>query len=171
MDKTEQFIELYTRHERQLYRYIANLTYRIEDVDDILQNTSTTLWRKFDEYDPDRPFVSWAFAFAYNEVRNYRHKQRTKKKYFSDELIESLAVLQEENHEVLKEQRKHLKGCMAKLEEKDRFLLEHRYCLDGTIGDLATRTGQTANALYKSLQRIRRNLQLCIKAEMTEAGS
>ena len=44
MDKTEQFIELYSRNERQLYRFIANLTNNIEDVEDILQNTSTTLF-------------------------------------------------------------------------------------------------------------------------------
>ena len=130
---------------------------------------STTLWRKFDDYDPERPFISWAFAFAYNEVRNYRHKQRTRRKYFSDELIESLAVLQEESYDELKEQRLSLKSCMAKLPDKDRFLLEHRYCNDGTIDQLAKEMNQSPNSLYKSLQRIRRNLQSCIRSEMRNA--
>ena len=39
-----------------------------EDVDDVLQQTATRLWAKWDEYDVDQPFTPWAIKFAYFEV-------------------------------------------------------------------------------------------------------
>ena len=45
------------------------------DADDIIQETLKALWEKFDDYDPERPFLSWANRFVYCQVQMHRLKQ------------------------------------------------------------------------------------------------
>ena len=162
-DRTEEFLLLYNRHHNMLYGYIANLIYNINDVDDILQNTLKTLWQKFDQYDPSRKFSTWACKFAFNEVRNYRQKLSTQNKYFSDQLVESMANIQMERLE--KDEKKDgLAHCLSQLESKDRELIEQRYSFHGSMQELAAKQNVSPNSLYKTLQRIRQKILFCIKS-------
>ena len=51
-----------------MFRFILSMHPNEEDARDILQETSVALCRKIEEYDPDQPFLPWAFGFAYLEV-------------------------------------------------------------------------------------------------------
>lgn len=166
MQGTEQFINQFTRHERQIRYYIASLVANKSDVDDIMQEASSLLWSKFDQYDPERPFLPWAMRFAYNAVRTYRQKLGTRRKYFTDELVEELVATHEKEMDRLEQERKLLPVAMKKLTEKERLLIEHRYSNGGTIQDLAEKLGTKPDALYKRLQRIREKLMANIQVEM-----
>lgn len=166
MPGTEQFISQFTRYERQIRYYIASLVANKSDVDDIMQETSSLLWEKFDQYDPERPFLPWAMRFAYNAVRTYRQKLGTRRKYFSDELVEELADLHEKEIDRLEQERKLLPVVLKKLSEKERLLIEHRYSNGGNIQELADKLGEKPDALYKRLQRIREKLMANIQLEM-----
>ncbi len=166
MPGTEEFIRQFTRHERQIRYYIASLVANKSDVDDIMQEASSLLWKKFDQYDPERPFLPWAMRFAYNAVRTYRQKLGTRRKYFSDELIESLVAAHEREMDRLEQERRLLPMALRKLNEKERLLIEHRYGSGGTIQELAATLGEKPDALYKRLQRIREKLMRSIELEM-----
>lgn len=170
MPGTEEFIGLFTRHERQVRFYIASLVANKSDVDDIMQETASLLWKKYDQYDSTRPFLPWAMKFAYNSVRRYRQKLRTQKKYFCDELIEELVAAHEREMDRLEQQRKLLPLALKKLSEKDRLLIQHRYSNGGTIQELAEKLGEKPDALYKRLQRIRIKLMAFIQLEMETAS-
>jgi RNA polymerase sigma-70 factor, ECF subfamily len=58
--KPDEFVAIYTRHQRKLYRYVAALLTRSDDAEDVLQETARVLWQKFDEYQPEEPFLPWA---------------------------------------------------------------------------------------------------------------
>ena len=92
MTVSEQFIRQYSAHELDLRCYISSLVSNKSDVDDILQDAAANMWKKYEERDPDAPFIAWALRFAFNSVRNYRQKLATRHKYFSDELVESIAA-------------------------------------------------------------------------------
>ena len=77
-------------------------------------------------------------------------------------VLEQLAATQEKNSAHLEDLREQLKGCVAKLNDKERELIEYRYCEDGRINDLAEKTGMKANSISKTLQRIRRKLYVCV---------
>ncbi len=66
-DGTELLIRLLARHQEELFRYIFALMPHEEDARDVLQETSVALFRKFAEYDPAKPFLAWAYRFAYVE--------------------------------------------------------------------------------------------------------
>ena len=156
------FIEVYTKHERKIRLYIKRLVYHVDDAEDIMQATAMIIWKKFDQYNPEYPFISWAYKIAYNEIRNYYRKQEKKRNFFADAVLEQLAATQEKNSAHLEDLREQLKGCVAKLNDKERELIEYRYCEDGRINDLAEKTGMKANSISKTLQRIRRKLYVCV---------
>jgi RNA polymerase sigma-70 factor, ECF subfamily len=166
MPGTEEFIRQFTRHERQIRYYIASLVVNKSDVDDIMQEASSLLWKKFDLYDPERPFLPWAMRFAYNAVRTYRQKLSTRHKYFSDELVEELVAAHEKEMDRLEQERRLLPAALTKLSDRERLLVEHRYSNGGTIQDLAEKLGETPDALYKRLQRIREKLMANIQMEL-----
>ncbi len=169
MSDTEQFIKDYTACEQALRFYIGSLVNNKSDVDDILQETATMIWKKYDERDPGKPFLPWALAFAFNAVRNYRHRLRVRRKYFSDELLESMMAVQEARHDEFESQGVILQSAIRRLSERERLLIEHRYSSGGTIQDLALKLGEKPDVLYKRLQRIREKLLKTIQLEMKRA--
>ena len=46
----EEFVRLLMAHERQIFTYILTLLPHVADAEDVLQETSIVLWRKFPEY-------------------------------------------------------------------------------------------------------------------------
>jgi RNA polymerase sigma-70 factor (ECF subfamily) len=157
-----QFVRLLIKHQNDLLRYILPLVGCLDDAQDVLQETATALWQKFDQYDPGRPFLPWAKRFAHHEVLMY-HRKRRRYTFLTEELIGSLVERQTEQELDAQLLQTALRDCVQKLPEADRRLLDRRYAESGTnIQRLAAETGQTANILYKALARIRRQLLHCI---------
>ena len=162
-ERTEQFVQLLAQHRQELYRFIFTLHPHKADADDLLQQTSVVLWRKFEQFTPGTDFVRWASSVAQFEVRDFRKsKARDRHRFWSDEIIENLADVRLEELEVLAERREAMKYCVEQLPPEDRRVLEGRYAPKGTIKALAEKLGRPANTLYKSLDRIRRALTECV---------
>lgn len=161
----DEFVELYTKYERRLYAYVGTLVPQLADAEDVLQETYRVLWQKFPEYRRGEPFLTWAFGVAYREVLNWRQKERTRRKYFffSDQIVESIAKLESSAESGRDAYVAALESCLAKLPRDEAELIRQRYDSGGTLAELAERIGRSANALYKSLQRVRRKLLHCIE--------
>jgi len=166
-NENERFVLLYARHEGRLRRYVAAMVPEAADVDDVLQETAIALLRKFDEYDCNRPFFNWACRFAFYEVMRHRKQAKTRRRQFSDELVESLARQYEQHEQLSKQRRAALATCLRQLADQDRRLVALRYAGDDTIANLAARLGRPASWFYRSLVRIRRLLALCVQKKIT----
>jgi RNA polymerase sigma-70 factor (ECF subfamily) len=163
----QEFVALWTRHQNDLLRAIAPLVGSMDDAQDVLQATAMAVWKKMNEYDQERPFLPWVKQFAKYEVLMH-HRRRQRYTFLSEPLIEALAERQVERETVCERRRRILVDCMGELRDADQMLLRRRYAeSDTTIQQVAAATGQTANALYKALQRIRRRLLLCIDRKLT----
>lgn len=159
------FVRLLLQHQGELLRYILPLVGNLEDAQDVLQQSALALWQKFDQYDPDRPFLPFAKRFAYNEVLMHHRKNR-RYTFLTQELIDSL-VEQQAEPELAAQRRLALESCLEALPEADRLLLDERYSASGqTVHQLADETGQKANVLYKALARIRRQLLHCVNEKL-----
>src|SRR5262245_44196181 len=160
------FVCLLMQHQGALFRYIMPLVGNLDDARDVLQQTAMALWKKFDQYDPDRPFLPFARRFAHHEVLMHHRKQR-RYTFLTEELIETLVEEQGEQ-DAAAARRLALEGCVAMLPEADRRLLDERYSQSGkTIHQLADETGQKPNVLYKALARIRRQLLICVSQKLS----
>jgi len=168
--KTPEFIDLLLNHEGDLMRLILPLVGNAEDARDVLQETAKSLWQKFDQYDSSRPFMPWAKQFARNECMRMKCRKR-RIAFLTDDLLDQLIEKQEAGNDLSAARQAALGGCLKKLSQDDRKLLQRRYVEAGvTVQQLANETGQTANVLYKSLGRIRYALLKCIEQAVAAQG-
>ena len=67
-----RFRELYRRHFDFVWRCVQRLGVEPAAVDDVIQEVFLTAYRRFDTYDPERPFPPWLFGIALNVARMAR---------------------------------------------------------------------------------------------------
>ncbi|HWB06178.1 MAG TPA: sigma-70 family RNA polymerase sigma factor [Verrucomicrobiales bacterium] len=166
----DDFATLYAGCHLELLRYVLTLLQDRHLADDVVQETARMLWRKFGEYDRDRPFWPWARRFAHFEVLKARKRIPLREQCFSSDLIERLAGERIEQEEALAAQREALTGCMEKLDADSRGLLTNRYGRETTLQQLARQQGKSANALYLTLHRIRQRLVECVNRTLHLEG-
>jgi RNA polymerase sigma-70 factor (ECF subfamily) len=168
-DQRAEFAAQLSRHQSQLFGYIYSLVRDLDDADDLLQQTSLVLWDKFDQFDPSRSFVGWACGVARYEVLNFLRARTRQRLYFSDELNLALIEAQESlEEERLEERRDALAGCMKKLRERDKELLEACYGRSIGIRDVALARGRSPQSVHNSLRRIRRALFECVRRSIAQ---
>lgn len=156
-----QFLSLFLRSERQIFRYVAALVPNVTDAQDIVRQTAMALWEKFDAYDPAQPFTPWACRFALNKTRQWVERRQEWQALLDKGLAGELAERRLELQPEFEERLRHLGTCVGRLPEPQRSLLEGYYYERTAIEQLADRSGRTAAAAYKMLQRIRQDLQRC----------
>lgn len=164
MDPTraEEFVRLLTAHQGAMFRYVLALVPNEEDARDVLQEATVALYRKFDGYDPERPFLAWAYQFAYLEVLKHRDRVRQANRAFRPEVVDRLARDREEMEPVLEARAVALEGCLQRLTAADRDLIDRRYRKNVKPDELAAELGTSRRTLFRNLDRVRRRLLECI---------
>jgi len=159
----QRFLSLFLRSEREIFRYVAVLVPNVADAEDIVQQTALSLWEKFDAYDSNQPFTPWACRFALNKAKQWIERRQRWQALLENGLAEELAQRREELRPEMETRLRHLEGCLGKLAEEQRSLVEGYYHRRDGIERLAEKSGRTVAATYKTLQRIREALQNCIE--------
>ncbi|WDE98818.1 sigma-70 family RNA polymerase sigma factor [Lentisphaera profundi] len=157
------FIAEYGKALPALRAFLRQLLPTWFDVDEVIQETSMVLWKKFDQFEPGSSFSAWASMVARFEVLKYRRKKSRDRHVFSDATLELLAEECLNMEDQLSEQRLSLKTCVAKLEQKQQDLLIQSYSRDLSIKELAENEGRSPGSLYKVLDRLRIKLMQCVK--------
>ena len=167
----QRFLSLFLRSEREVFRYVAALVPNVADAEDIVQQTALALWEKFDAYDPSLPFTPWACRFALNKTRQWIERRQRWHALLEGGLIEELAQRREELRPEMEARLRHLEGCLGKLPEEQRLLVEGYYYRRDGIEKLAENSRRSVAATYKTLQRVRQSLQVCIGNAARPEGS
>jgi RNA polymerase sigma-70 factor (ECF subfamily) len=162
----QRFLSLFLRSEREIFRYVAALVPNVTDAEDIVQQTAVALWEKFDAYDPSLPFTPWACRFALNKARQWIDRRQRWQALLDHGLAEDLAQRRQELQPEFELRLKHLEGCLGRLTEAQRSLVEGYYYERASIDTLAQRSGRSEAATYKMLQRVRHALQLCVEGQV-----
>src|SRR5436190_7917861 len=159
----QRFLSLFLRSEREIFRYVAALVPNVTDAEDIVQQTALSLWEKFDAYDPSQPFTPWACRFALNKTKQWIERRQKWQALLEGGLADELSKRREELRPEMETRLRHLEGCLHKLPEEQRSIVEGYYYRREGIEKLAEHSGRTVAATYKTLQRIRQALQVCIE--------
>jgi RNA polymerase sigma-70 factor (ECF subfamily) len=166
----DDFSRLFVAHERSLYGFVFSLLPNRNEADDVLQDTMAQLWEHFDEFDRSRPFLPWAFRFAYRQVLMHRRKASTRRRFFSDVVVESLAEEYPNDPQWEDLRCGALEQCLGRLSERQLSLVRHRYADGIALVELAKQLSRSVNSLYKSLQRIRTSLADRVRFRLSEEG-
>ncbi len=167
---TKQFLNLLMANQGRILSYIGTLVPNYQDADDIMQETASLMWEKFDQYEIGTDFAAWGVKIAYYNVLRYRRKKGKEKIHFSDQLFEQVREITEKKCSNLDQKVEALHSCIKKLEEKDRSLLRARYELNQTAKSVAQRTGKSLQTVYRSLGRVHHILYRCINRFLSGQG-
>ena len=169
--KHQQFTERMIRDQSRLFGFILSLVPNRADAEELFQQTSLTLWEKWERYDSELDFFPWACGIAHNHVRNFIRKQQRNPVQLDAEVIEAIADrgLKKRRHEI--DRVTALRKCVAELSQRSRNAVE-QYYNGKAVERIAEEAGGTANAVYKLLRRSREFLHECVKKRLsTEASS
>ncbi|EMI21111.1 RNA polymerase, sigma-24 subunit, ECF subfamily, partial [Rhodopirellula maiorica SM1] len=113
------FVQLFTTNERRLRAFLFTLLCDRDSVDEVMQNVSTVLWKKFHELDDPSGFLKWAYVIARFEVLAYRRKLARDRFVLDEDLIFTLAEeYASDKHSLDAEERiRYLSDCMSRLQE------------------------------------------------------
>lgn len=158
----QRFLSLFLRSEREIFRYVSALVPNVTDAEDIVQQTAIALWEKFDLYDSAQPFAPWACRFALNKARQWIERRQRWQALLESGLAEELVQRREALLPEIEVRLSHLERCLGKLPKDHRELVEGYYYHRTGIEALSENCGRTVEATYKTLQRIRQALLVCV---------
>jgi RNA polymerase sigma-70 factor, ECF subfamily len=161
-DRATKFVELLTSHQRDLYAYINTLLIGDAAALDVLQDTNLDLWARLDDFDFNRPFLPWAYGFAFQRVLAYRKTKRRSRLVFSDEVVQLISDTYVSDPADADARLGALRTCLHKLDDRQKQLIRERYVAKLSVKTLAARLGSTANQVSARLYRIRKILAKCV---------
>lgn len=148
--------------------YIAAMVPHHHEAADLIQRTALAVVEKYDDYDPERPFIGWALGIARFEVLNWRRSAGRDRHVFSDAAAKHLEDAALALAPDVDARMQALHTCMKKLGDTQADLLARRYRDDTELKALAEELGLSRPAVSMKLARIRRSLRDCIERRLEE---
>ena len=171
-ERSAEFARRLRGAQDRLFSFIHSLVRNFSDTEDLFQQVSLVLWRKFDEFDPGRSFLGWACGVARFEASNFLRTRGRSRLYFTDELNLLLAEAQEDGLPTDPDdesRRRALGECVTRLRQPDRELVDLCYSEDASgVSDVAGRLGRSSQSVHNSLRRIRRALYECVRRALSQ---
>lgn len=164
----EVFMQLLTRHQRDLRAFIIGVTPTMTDADDILQEVNLALWKKRQLFDRTQVFLRWAFGFAVMEIRKFRNRSGKNKLWFNDEVLKLVAEAYPHDSQIVEQRRDALSYCLEKLGAIERHFITEFYRNRCSAQSLADSSGKPLSTVYKTLTRARQALRACIERTLAQ---
>ena len=160
----------YCRNMRQYWPELLRFTLKLiphrSDAEEVLQEASLVLWRKYDEFETGSNFLTWAKKVVFFEVLTFRKKKK-QWLHFSSELVEELSTESFNPKRQVLVVHDALERCMLKLSEKDQNLVRLRYQEKRNSQEISEMVKRSVEAIYKAFGRIRIALRNCIQQELS----
>ena len=160
---TPEFVQHLTACQSALYAFIVTLLGGVNDANYVLQETNLKLYRKCAEYNPDQPFLRWAYAFARFEVMAWRKQKQRSRLVLDDELLAMVAAEFEESAADADRRVGALEKCLDRLSPHQRELIAARYGRGELVQDIAARLSRPENAMAALFYRLRKVLADCVQ--------
>ena len=165
------FIKLYLANERRINGYVRALVPNWSDIDDVIQETVTVMWSKFNEFQKGSNFSAWALKIAHFQVLKYYKDQKNNRLYFSQDVVEAISEKIAAQTSETDERLSILRRCLERLQAKELNLIQMRYEPGNTTQSVSRQTGQQAHVLYRLFNKIHAKLLLCMRRTLAERGT
>lgn len=168
-DRHELFVRLLPAAHDRLLAYLASLLGSRHDAEDVFQQASVTMWRRFETFEPGTNFIAWATKVAFYESREWRRLKARTRLHFDDALLDLLAAERLPDLDHTDSRIAALDHCLGQLDDAGRALVEAAYFEEGSVVALAAQLGRAPQTLYNKLNHLRRALAECIERRLAEA--
>jgi RNA polymerase sigma-70 factor (ECF subfamily) len=170
-DRTAEFVRLFSSCSRRLYRSIRIALPHPDQADEVYQETSSTLWEKFGEFQPGTNFAAWAVSIARYKVLQFHNRKVRDRRVFGEPLLGEIMARSDELADSLERQRSFLAECVEKLSSRDRDLLHRRFGQGLSSNQVAEALRRSPSFVSKALSRIHTALFNCIRRREAEEGA
>lgn len=165
-EKSEYFVQLLAENQNRIFGYVFSLLGDHNRAADVVQETNLVMWRKIDDFDPERSFLPWAFAVARFQVLAHLRDSKRDRLLLDGDLVEMLATESEEQASRIDEFREMLRPCLQRLTPSNRDLIERRYYRGMSVASVAEAVDRSVSAVKVALLRVRRSLAECVDQKM-----
>ncbi|TWT84745.1 RNA polymerase sigma factor [Planctomycetes bacterium CA13] len=172
IDNHDRFMRLLVANQPKIYAAIRSLGLNQHDAEDVLQDTASVLWRRFDEFQEGTHFDRWACKVARLQTLSFRQKAQRNACLLDHETIEVLASDAELLHDQLAGMHTTLDECLDRLEEDDRRMLDERFLSGRTNKEIGGLLCKSESTISRALTRLYNSLLACIEhqSEPTAGG-
>jgi len=162
-EATEQVLRLYGP---MLRGFLAQALEGTADLDDVLQQTLTDVWRKGPTYDPERgALATWLLVIARSRAIDHL-RRRVPEPFDPTDLTEIVDAGAERELDALVE-RWRVAGLLAALPREEARMLALRFYEELSQAEIATRTGIPLGTVKMRMARGLERLRLAMEQERT----
>ncbi len=168
MPEHDQFLPHFLAVQSDLRAYIGAAVRDAGTREDVFQEVAMILWKKFELYDPARPFGAWARGIATRKILEDRRLQGKLPEYCTAETLEALShgFAADEAESPWQDREHALNHCLENLPERSARFIRDRYNHSHPVETIAAGAGLSVEALYQTLSRLRRQLRDCVQRRL-----
>lgn len=167
---SEELAVYWAQHQPVIAGYISSLISNFQDADDVLQNVAMVTVKKFDEYDREKPFVSWVIGIAKNMVLRYYAEKKKSRLILDHRAIQAVSKIYEAEFKAISRQneiaKNALERCLQQVKGRWKKILEMYYLRELSPVRISQQMGITNNNVFVSLHRIRTALRKCVNDQL-----
>ena len=160
----------WTRAQPSVGRFVRSFLRDRAEADDVLQEVALVIVEKFNDWDPERPFVAWALGIARRVVLTHlRARYRSSKVELSDavDLVAASYEKLEPQAELMKDS---LAECLGQVRGQSQQVLALRYTDGLELKQIAEQLDMTASNVGVLLHRVRSTLRKCVDQRLKSEG-
>lgn len=171
-ESMEAFTRFWDASRVSIRAYLSSMLPNPSLVDDCLQEVAIVGWKKAPKDKTQEDFLAYCLACARRIAKSSMRKNKINRlALLAPDVVVAMADTirqrEAEDSSGAEERLRALRACMEKLDAGQRELLESRYSDSGiTVGERAVRSGQSADKLYKQLERLRTALRSCVSRKL-----
>ena len=162
-EDSKRFISLLMPVQNRIYAYIAYHIPNKNDSDDVFQEVVSTLLIKFGDYEEGTDFLKWSITVAKYKILSFHRDNKRMRVVFDESDMDQVHREALSKIESLEEESKVLKGCLKKLSDKQKTLLNYRYSHEMTYRQIAKQFNISMQSAYRAISRVHASLLKCIQ--------
>jgi RNA polymerase sigma-70 factor (ECF subfamily) len=165
----DAFRELYLHYHRRLARFLARVTHRREDAEEIINDTLWIVWQRAGEFRAASQVSTWIMGIAYRRALNKIRSAATHERLIAREAIDSAAIARDAGRDL--EDAQLLDHALAQLPVDQRLVLEFTYYLDHSCEEVAEIMECPVDTVKTRMFNARRKLRAILAEEATHRES
>lgn len=150
------FRELYLAYHRRLARFLMRMTFRHDVIEEVINDTLWTVWRKAGEFRGESQVSTWIVGIA------YRRALKALRSIGSGRALQAEQTLYAPDQQAQNEDREWLERALAELPFEQRMALELAYLLGHSCEEIATIMQCPVNTVKTRMFHAREKLRVSL---------
>lgn len=158
MNRLAEFEKNIRNNRTAIVSFIKNNIRASVDAEDIFQKASLTMWKKYETFDNETSFFSWAATIARFQSNNHRRSSERCPVSFDSEVYDVVSIKYQTEYKEEDERYDNLQIALDSLDEDIKDLFMKVYVNGEQIKDIAEKSGLPVQTLYNKLNITKKKL-------------